>query len=215
MRLVLLGPPGAGKGTQGQALAAAYGVPHVATGDILRDQITRGTEFGRKIQAVIAAGNFVTDEDILYWVNQRLAEADTQTGYILDGFPRDLHQAKTFTESLDAVIVLLISDEALIERLSGRLVCPTCGETYHRVHRPPLKPGICDSDGTPLVRRADDEPQAIRQRLKVYHELTEPLEAYYETRGLLAQVDACGDAEDVTIRITQALSVRTLEKVAI
>ncbi len=208
MRLVLLGPPGAGKGTQGQALAAHFGVPHVATGDIIRDHIARKTEFGRKVEAAIAAGNFASDEDVLYWVSRRLAETDAQTGYILDGFPRDLAQAQAFTAPLDAVVDLEIAEDALIERLAGRLVCPACGETYHVTQRPPLRAGFCDHDGTPLVRRPDDEPAAIRRRLRVYHDLTEPLQSYYARRGLLRQVDASGAAEAVTERILVALSVQ-------
>ncbi len=137
MRLVLLGPPGAGKGTQGQGLAAHFGVPHVATGDIVRDHIVRQTDFGRKIEAAIAAGNFASDEDILFWVGQRLSEPDAQNGYILDGFPRDLAQAEAFQSSLDAVFWLAVSDQTLIERMTGRQVCPRCGSVYHVVHCPP------------------------------------------------------------------------------
>ena len=212
MRLVLLGPPGAGKGTQGQALARAFGVPHVATGEIIRDQIGRGTEFGRKVEAQIAAGNFVPDADVLYWVGRRLAEPDAGRGYVLDGFPRDTAQAEAFTASLDAVVELVIADEALIERLSGRLVCPVCETAYHVVSHPPLRSGICDRDGTPLVRRPDDDPASVRRRLQIYHQVTEPLQAYYDRRGLLARVDAEGKPEAVTARILSALPDQALAK---
>jgi len=172
MRLVLLGPPGAGKGTQGRALAAIYGVPHIATGDIVRDHIARRTEFGCRIEAAIAAGNFVADADILYWTGVRLAEPDAADGYILDGFPRDLAQAEAWKQALDFVIDLEIAEEALVERLSGRLVCPVCDTVYNTTQHPPKQPGLCDNEGAALVRRPDDEPNAVRHRLDVYRTRT-------------------------------------------
>ena len=212
VRLVLLGPPGAGKGTQGQNLTAALGVPHVATGDIVRDHIARGTEFGHKVEAAIAAGNFAPDTDILHWVEQRLAEPDASDGYILDGFPRDLAQAGSWdaktqeqNKPLSAVLELTIAEDVLIGRLSGRLVCPVDGETYHETLRPPRVPGRCDLDGTPLVRRADDDPHAVRHRLRVYEEVTLPLRGYYSAQGLLHPIDAGGNAEDVTRQILASL----------
>ncbi len=186
MRLVLLGPPGAGKGTQGQALAQVYGVPHVSTGDIVRDHVARHTEFGRKVEAAIAAGNFASDTDILYWVGVRLAASDAQNGYILDGFPRDVAQAEAFVQALNAVVDLEVAEEALVERLSKRL--------------------IRDDKTGQMVRRSDDEPDAVRHRLEVYKERTAPLQAYYEQRGLLKRVDALGDPVTVTERIQSALA---------
>ena len=206
MRLVLLGPPGAGKGTQGQALAQTLGVPHVATGEIIRDHIARGTEFGRKVEAGIAAGNFAADSDILYWVRKRLSAPDAASGYILDGFPRDIAQAEAFGDALDAVVALEISDAALVERLSGRLVCPECETVYQIADRPPRRPGLCDRDGTRLVRRPDDEPEAVKHRLELYHRVTEPLQDYYGRRGLLRRVDALGASAVVTGRIWGALA---------
>ena len=187
MRLVLLGPPGAGKGTQGQALAKRLDVPHVSTGDIVRDHVARQTEFGRKVEAAIAAGNFASDADILYWVSVRLAEPDAQSGYILDGFPRDVAQAQAFTQTLDAVIDLEIAEEALVERLSKRL--------------------IRDDKTGQMVRRPDDEPDAVHHRLEVYKERTAPLQAYYGQRGLLKRVDATGEPDAVTERIRRALAI--------
>ena len=187
MRLVLLGPPGAGKGTQGQALAKLLSVPHISTGDIVRDHVARHTEFGRKVEAAIAAGNFVSDADILYWVGVRLAEPDAQSGYILDGFPRDVAQAEAFHQTLDAVIDLEIAEDALVERLSKRL--------------------IYDNNSAKMVRRPDDEPNAVRHRLEVYQQRTAPLQAYYEQRGLLKRVDALGEPEAVTERIRHALAI--------
>ena len=208
--MVLLGPPGAGKGTQGAALALTFGVPHVATGEIIRDQIARGTDFGRKVEAQIAAGNFVSDADVLYWVTKRLAAPDAGGGFILDGFPRDTAQAEAFDEPLDVVVDLIVADDALVERLSGRLICPQCETTYHLASHPPKQPGICDRDGTPLVRRPDDDPEAVRHRLTLYHRVTEPLQAYYERRCLLVRVNALGEPEAVTARILSALSDRAL-----
>lgn len=187
MRLVLLGPPGAGKGTQGQALAKLLGVPHVSTGDIVRDHVARHTEFGCKVEAAIAAGNFASDADILYWVGVRLAELDAQNGYILDGFPRDVVQAESFTQAIDAVIDLEIAEDALVERLSKRL--------------------IYDDKTAKMVRRPDDEPGAVSHRLEVYKKRTAPLQAYYEQRGLLKRVDALGDPGAVTERIKRALAI--------
>lgn len=206
MKLILLGPPGAGKGTQGQALAKIYAVPHVATGDIVRDHIARKTEFGRRIEAAIAAGNFASDSDILYWVSVRLAGADARFGYILDGFPRDVVQAEAFEQAIDAVIDLEVATEALIERLSSRFICPVCDTVYNAQFKPPRYAGICDNEGAALVRRPDDEPEAVRHRLQVYRDLTEPLQAYYDGRGLLKRVDALGDPADVTKRIQDALA---------
>lgn len=208
--MVLLGPPGAGKGTQGSALSESFGVPHVATGDIIRDQIARGTTFGRKVEAQIAAGNFVSDDDVLFWVTRRLAEPDASAGYILDGFPRDTAQAEAFTELLDVVVDLEVTDDVLIERLSGRLICPACETTYHMTGQPPRQPGVCDKDGKALIRRPDDEPEAVRHRLKLYHEVTKPLQSYYKRRALLVQVDAQGKPQTVTARILNALSDRAL-----
>ena len=212
MRLVLLGAPGSGKGTQGQRLAAFYGVPHIATGDLIRDHIARRTDFGRKVEAAIAAGNFAPDEDILYWVGRRLAEPDARRGCILDGFPRDLAQARSWDgrtrgtdTALDAVVELRMSEEALVERLVGRWVCPADGESYHVVHHPPQVPGHCDRDGVALVRRPDDAPGAVRRRLSVYNERTLPLRDYYRAQGLLHTVDAADDADAVAERIIFAL----------
>ncbi len=215
MRLVLLGLPGSGKGTQGGLLAAHYEVPHIATGDILRDHIARGTEFGMKVQAAIAAGNFAPDGDVLFWVCDRLSEPDARAGYILDGFPRDLVQAKAFDarnelicESLDAVVELAIDEAVLLERLQGRLVCAKCGETYHVANKPPRTSGQCDLDGEPLHRRPDDEPEAVRQRFLVYRQLTQPLSEYYAAAGVYVAVDAQGPSSEVFERVRLSLEGR-------
>lgn len=208
--MILLGPPGAGKGTQGSALSKSFGVPHVATGDMIRDQIARGTDFGRKVEAQIAAGNFVSDADVLFWVTQRLAEPDASAGYIIDGFPRDVAQAEAFAEPLDVVVDLELADDALLERLSGRLICPACETTYHMTGCSPKKAGFCDKDGTALARRPDDDPEAVQHRLNLYHEVTEPLQDYYQQRSLLVRVDAQGEPQAITAHILGALSNRAL-----
>jgi adenylate kinase len=206
VRLLLLGPPGAGKGTQGTRLAETLGLPHIATGDIIRDHIARGTEFGRKIEQGIAAGNFAPDGDIIYWVDRRLDEPDARDGYILDGFPRDLAQAQIFDaqsdgRALDCVAELTIREDALVSRLAGRLVCPHCDRVYHVQFCPPKQPGLCDFDGTELVRRPDDEPAAIHHRFDVYESVTLPLRQYYDAQGILHSVDAEGDPVDVNRRL--------------
>lgn len=208
--MALLGPPGAGKGTQGPALARKFCVPHVATGEMIRGQIALGTEFGRKIEAQIAAGNFAADADVLCWVKLRLAEPDAKDGYILDGFPRDTAQAEAFDEPLDVVVDLAVTDEALVVRLGGRLICPQCETAYHVTSHPPRRVGVCDRDGVQLVRRPDDGPEAVRYRLELYHRVTEPLQAYYERRGLLVRVDASGKPAAVMACILSALSDRAL-----
>lgn len=210
MRLVLLGPPGAGKGTQGQALAARLGVPHVATGDLIRDHIARRTEFGCKVEAAIAEGNFASDEDILYWVSRRLKETDARSGYILDGFPRDLAQARAFPHPLDLVFWLGMDDEALIGRMAGRLVCPVCGTVYHVAYRPPRLNGCCDREGACLVRRPEDAPEKLHYRLVLNESQMGPLEPYYDAAGLMVHVDAVGTPEEVTSRILDVLSARHL-----
>lgn len=215
MRVVLLGLPGSGKGTEGSLLSRHYGVPHIATGAMIRDNIARGTEFGRKVQAAIDGGNFAPDTDIFEWIYRRLAKSDAMDGYILDGFPRDLAQGADFArhndeigQRLDAVVELVIDEDELIGRLSGRLSCPVCGEPYHTTGRPPKIAGICDRDGAILVRRPDDEPEAIRHRFELYRTVTHPLREFYLSRGELAPVDASGGAEVVFDRIRKLLDDR-------
>ena len=215
MRLLLLGAPGSGKGTQGARLAAHYRVPHIASGDLIRDHIERKTEFGRRVEDAIAHGNFAPDEDIIFWVCRRLGDPDARTGYILDGFPRDLAQAQAFDNetchggrAFDAVVELRISEESLIERLSGRLICPQCDAVYHDRLSPPRRPGVCDHDGATLARRPDDAPSAIRHRLDVYGATTLPLHDYYRTQRLLYVIDATGNVEDVFRNIVSALNVQ-------
>lgn len=212
VRVVLLGAPGSGKGTQGKRLAEHFEIPHISTGDLIRDQIARRTDFGRKVEAAIAGGNFAPDSDTVALVARRLKESDAEAGYVLDGFPRDVAQAVLFGELLGneergiVVIELAVSPESVIERVAGRLVCPHCDTVYHLKFCPPRVPGICDLDSTQLVRRPDDEPDAVRHRLEVYETLTLPLRQYYGDRGVLRTIDAEGAPEVVFERILLSLS---------
>ncbi len=214
MRLVLLGPPGAGKGTQARRLSGLLGVPHISTGDMLRLAIAQGTDVGRAVREFVESGRLVPDELMEEIVRIRLRQPDTGSGFILDGYPRTLRQAETLdrilTEDgrrLDRVVLFRVDLNVLVDRLSGRLVCPTCGANYHRKFHPPKDDLRCDRDGTPLVQRADDRPETIRSRLAGYAAQMEPVADYYRRRSLLLEVDA-GDAPDaVTDRILRGLGI--------
>ncbi len=208
MRLLLLGPPGAGKGTLGRTLSRHFGVPHVAAGDIIRDHIARGTEFGRGVEAQIALGNFASDADILYWMSRRLEEPDAAGGYVLDGFPRTVSQAVAFDGVLDAVLWLNIDEAERQARLAGRLTCPQCGAIYHTASLPPKVRWVCDIDCMALMRRPEDDQDEQRQR--IYSEVTAPLEQFYAARSLVLPIDASGSPEQVTDRAIQLLEDRRL-----
>ncbi len=208
MRLLLLGPPGAGKGTLGRTLSRHFQVPHVAAGDIIREHIARRTEFGRGVEAQIAQGNFASDADILYWVSRRLEQTDAADGYVLDGFPRAVSQAVAFQGALDAVIWLRIDEAERQARLAGRLTCPFCGAIYHTLFLPPLLNAVCDHDGTQLTRRPEESQD--EQRRRIYQEVTAPLESFYAARDLVLPVDASGKPECVAGRVVQALAQRRL-----
>ena len=208
MRLLLLGPPGAGKGTLGRALSRCFQVPHVAAGDIIRDHIARETEFGRGVKAQIAQGNFASDADILYWVSRRLEEPDAAPGYVLDGFPRAVSQAVAFDGALDAVLWLRINEAERQVRLAGRLTCPHCGAIYHQSSLPPVRPWTCDLDGAMLIRRPEDDQDEQRQR--IYSEVTAPLEHFYAAHNLILPIESSGSPEQVMMRAMQALADRRL-----
>jgi adenylate kinase len=212
MRLVLLGPPGAGKGTQGVLLSERYGIPQISTGEILRDQVQRGTKLGIRARSYMDRGEYVPDEVVVSMVMDRLAEPDADKGFILDGFPRTVAQAEALERALDeasepltAVLKFSVGGEAAVRRLLGRYTCPNCGRTYHVEFKPPAQEGICDICGATLERRADDDELTVRRRIAVYREQASPLEQFYVERDLLYQVDAEGTPEEVIDRALKVL----------
>jgi adenylate kinase len=183
MKLILLGAPGAGKGTQAKVLAEKYGIPVISTGNILREAIAEGNELGLKVQDIMARGELVDDDIIMAIVKARLAEADAQNGYLFDGFPRTLEQAQGMRDNgidVDRVIYLEVNDDKIVERMSGRLSHPASGRVYHKIHNPPKNSGVDDVTGDALVQRNDDKPEVVRNRLKVYRRQTAPLLEYYD-----------------------------------
>jgi adenylate kinase len=213
MRLILLGPPGVGKGTQAQNLSEAWNIPRISTGDILREAVQQRTPLGMKVQAAMNGGRLVEDEVIIGIVRERLARPDTDRGYILDGFPRTLPQAEAlsmllngFGKPIQRVVSLEAEDEELVRRLSGRRSCPSCQRVYHLVSCPPKRDEVCDGCGTALRQREDDRPEVIRKRLTVYRQETLPLVEYYTKKGLLTPVRAVGTIPAVLDRIKAALT---------
>ena len=204
MILILLGPPGAGKGTQAKLLASAYGISHISTGDMFRDHISRGTELGQKVKAITASGQLVPDEVTNALVKDRLGRADVARGFILDGYPRTVPQAeyldallRSLGRRLDRVISYEVAEETVVERISGRRSCPGCGAVYHLSQNPPRKPGRCDKEGAELVQRPDDRPENVRVRLQEYAAKTEPLKRFYREKGLLSEVEGVGSTEAI------------------
>lgn len=191
MNLVLLGPPGSGKGTQAAQLSKDLGIAHISTGDILRESVRKGTELGLKAQACMKSGQLVPDDVIVGIVRERLQKPDCGKGFLLDGFPRTIPQAESLDRvtHLDAVISLEVTNEECVERLSGRRSCPNCGATYHVAFSPPKSAGKCDRCGTALIQREDDKPDTILKRLQVYERQTEPLIQYYQGSGQLVRVN--------------------------
>jgi adenylate kinase len=205
MNLVLVGPPGVGKGTQGRRLGERLAVPWLSSGDILRDAVREGTELGKQVEESMHRGELVEDSLIERIMDARLGRADAANGFILDGFPRTRGQAEALTaalgrlgRSLSAAILLDITDEDVVRRLSGRRTCPADGRVYHVQFDPPQREGLCDVDGTELIQRDDDHPETIRQRLVVYHREIGPLLGYYDEIGRLHRVDGSGTPDEVT-----------------
>ena len=196
MKIVMLGAPGAGKGTQAKRIAAEYGIPHISTGDIFRANIKAGTELGKKAKAFMDQGALVPDEVTIGMLMDRIHEADCEKGYVLDGFPRTIPQAESLTKALaaegnkiDAAVDIDVPDENIVNRMGGRRACLNCGATYHIVFNAPKKEGVCDTCGSALVLRDDDKPETVQKRLAVYHEQTQPLIDYYRAEGVLKSVD--------------------------
>ena len=208
MKLIILAAPGAGKGTQAEALSRHYGIPTISTGAILRKNIADGTELGEIASKYINDGKFVPDDVMIDIVKKRLAEKDCEKGFILDGFPRTLRQAEALSASsieIEKVLTIEVEDEKIIERLSGRLECKKCGSTYHTEHKKPEVEGICDKCGAPLTTREDDKPEIIKERLKTYYEQTAPLKDYYENLGLLRVAEGKEEIAETTDAVLEAL----------
>ena len=208
MKLILLGAPGAGKGTQAERLCKELNIPTISTGNILRAAIRSGTPTGVKAKHFMDAGQLVPDEVIIGIITERLAEDDCKNGYILDGVPRTIAQAEALEKAgivFDDVVSIEISDEVIMERMSGRRVCEHCGASYHLVAVPPKQEGICDKCGGKLVQRKDDAPETVKARLEVYHKETEPLKAFYAQRGLLKSVENQATVEETSQAILHAL----------
>ena len=213
MKIVMLGAPGAGKGTQAIKIADKYDIPHISTGDIFRANIKGGTELGQKAKSYIDKGELVPDEVTIGMLLDRIAQDDCKNGYVLDGFPRTIPQAESLTEALksqgdriDFALNIDVPDEAIIKRMSGRRACPKCGATYHIVYAAPKTENICDKCGTELIIRSDDKPETVKDRLNVYHQKTEPLIAYYKTAGVLREVDGTQELPKVFEDVVAILS---------
>jgi adenylate kinase len=220
VKLIFIGPPGSGKGTQAKRLAAQHGVPHISTGDMLREAIADGTELGRQAAPIMASGALVSDDLMLGIIDERLAKSDAQRGFILDGFPRTLVQA----EKLDTIVgdskgngsgngagglrvlQLLVPDEAIVKRISLRRSCPTCGAIYHLESAPPAVDTVCDREGAELIARPDDNETAVRKRLEAFHRQTLPVATFYKSKNLLREVDGVGPVDEVFERIEKSLS---------
>ncbi|MCW2880471.1 MAG: adenylate kinase [Sphaerisporangium sp.] len=207
MRVVLVGPPGAGKGTQAQFIASNLSIPKISTGDIFRANVSGGTELGRLAKEYMDRGDLVPDEVTVAMVRDRLGEADAQEGFLLDGFPRNVPQAQIlnkmlaeFGTALDIVLELVVDDEEVVRRLAGRRTCRSCGKVWHVAFDPSSKEGVCDACGGELFQRDDDREDTIRHRLEVYQEQTSPLVAFYADEGILQGVDATGPVEEITER---------------
>jgi adenylate kinase len=212
VRLVLVGPPGAGKGTQAQFIASHLSIPKISTGDIFRHNVSTGTELGQQAKAFMDRGDLVPDEVTIGMVTARVQEPDAQAGFLLDGFPRNVPQAEVLRKllsewdtRLDVVLELVVDDDEVVRRLSGRRTCRHCGRIWHVLFEPPSRPDICDDCGGELFQRDDDSEQTIRHRLDVYAEQTQPLIAFYADDGILLGIDATGPVEEITERAMNAL----------
>ena len=208
MNLILLGAPGAGKGTQAEIICAKLNIPSISTGNILRAAVKEGTEMGLKAKSFMDAGALVPDEVIIGILKERLAQPDCANGFILDGVPRTIAQAEaieTMGIRIDKVLELSVADDVIVERMSGRRVCESCGASYHMVAVPPKQEGVCDKCGGKLVQRKDDAPETVKARLEVYHKETEPLKDFYAQRGLLKPVENQPSVEETSRAILHAL----------
>jgi adenylate kinase len=217
VKLVLLGPPGAGKGTQAQRIKSRYDLAHLSTGDMLREAVAEGTELGRQAKDIMAAGRLVPDDLIIRLVEERIGQPDSAGGFVLDGFPRTRGQAEALDmllarhgQKLDAVVELAVDDDALVDRIAGRFSCANCGAGYHDRFKPTRTPRVCDACGsTELTRRPDDNAETVRARLRAYHDQTAPLLPYYRDKGLLVTVDGMAEIDQVADEIVRKLEAAT------
>lgn len=212
MNIILLGPPGGGKGTQAKRIVEKYGIPHIATGDILREAVAKGTELGKKAKEYMDRGELVPDEIVIGIVKERLKQPDCEKGFLLDGFPRTIKQAEALDEmlkelgkSIDAVIYIDVPEEEVVKRIAYRRTCRNCGAVYNLIYSPPKEDNKCDKCGGELYQRDDDKEEVVRQRFKVYMENTAPLIEYYEKRGILYKVDGTKSIDEVWKQIDEIL----------
>jgi adenylate kinase len=202
--VILLGPPGAGKGTQAKLLAAEYEIPHISTGDMFREHIAHGTDIGRKVKEILETGGLVTDDVTNAMIEERLSRPDVKKGFVLDGYPRTVPQAE-FLEDLLAsdrreirrVLSYEVKEDTLVDRISGRRTCPHCGATYHVTGKPPRRPGFCDKDGAALIQRDDDRPEMVKKRMQEYANKTAPVKNFYREGGLLSSIESVGSPESI------------------
>ncbi|MCR3905938.1 MAG: adenylate kinase [Tenericutes bacterium] len=212
MRIILMGPPGVGKGTEAQLLSKHYQIPHISTGNIFRELYKDRTTVGKIAKEYIDRGELVPDDITNEIVRQRLSKSDAEKGFLFDGYPRNIEQAKSFDQyldqkgwTMDAVINIAIDENLLVDRISGRRVCEVCGEVYHVKYKKPEKPGICDKDGGRLIQRTDDMEETVQRRLRIYNEQTAPVIGYYENSGFLFTIDGSGTIEETNSRIMKVL----------
>lgn len=208
MKLIMFGPPGAGKGTQTDILCRRYGIQKISTGDALREVIRSGSELGQQVKGLMDQGKFVPDEIVTEIIRDRVSSPDCANGFILDGFPRNLAQAEALLNMgirMNKALLINVPDEVLVERVQGRVVCSKCGASYHVTNNPPLQEGVCDKCDGRLEARSDDRPETVRARLKTYHELTDPVVDFYRGRGILSEIDGTADIETATAEILKIL----------
>ncbi len=208
MKLVIMGSPGAGKGTQTKFLSKYYDIAHISTGDILRLEMRNGTDIGKEIAHLMDSGSLVPDDIVTALLKQRIKHDDCKNGFILDGFPRNRAQAETLDDvvgKIDKAVYVEVTDDVIIERMSGRVVCPSCGAIYNKLSNPTKVEGICDVCAAELIQREDDKATAVKKRLALYHELTKPLISFFEEKGILLTVDGTRDIGEITEQLVKAL----------
>jgi adenylate kinase len=208
MNLILFGPPGAGKGTQAEILRDKFSIPTISTGNMIREAIKNGTELGKKAKSIIDGGNLLADDIVVAMVKERLSQPDCEKGFILDGFPRTIPQAQALEDMgvvIDAAVEIVLADEKIVARMSGRRTCPGCGNSYHVMYKQPKVADVCDGCGTALVIRDDDKPETVLERLRVYHEQTAPLSDFYAKKGLRRVVEGQEELADTTALMLKAV----------